>query len=470
MAEKLEIVFLTGPNKGRRFEVSSACLRIGRSSSNDVQISDEELSRNHCMVEHSSDGELTITDLASANGTFVNGVNIEGETKQIKAGDEISIGASVFTIATASSSSSSPSSSPSSSSSSPATNSIDLGFGGAKPSDEASSGGVISDNVQKSSPAIRIVLLGVIAFLVIAIALVLEFGDKLISVGSSKRKSVTVVKEAPKESLKKIMSFQYEKIDADSKRIFRYFASLDHSGVLSVEFDDLPGENRHMSRRKELTDAARSELEKIFAESDWAKLESHYSGADVKSENALKSRRIKLVGREGVKEVIVENRLEPDGFPRIRERLEAWVNNELGVQSIQRSRAELESSSEHCEELGDAKWEERDVEMANLSEAIRFFKLAKNDLITLGSNTKDVQRIQSKIEKAEGELKRRYDDVRGEAERARQIGDWDRAKEEFSKIREMIPARDDDRHREAIANLEDIENRIQSLNKKGKRK
>ena len=460
MADKLEIVFLTGPNKGKRFEISSAALRIGRSSSSDVQIPDEELSRNHCMIEVSADGALTIADLASANGTFVNGENIEGDTKPLKAGDEVSIGTSVFVITSPTSPSLLP----------PLNNSIDLGFGGAKASDSASSGGEISDNVQKSSSAMRIVLLGVIAFLVVAIALVLEFGDKLISVGASKKRSAKVVSQAPRDSLKKIISFQYEKVDADSKRIFRYFANLDQSGVLSVEFDDLPGENRHMSRRKELTDAARAELEKIFAESDWAKLESHYSGADVKSENALKSRRIRLVGRDGVKEVAVENRLEPDGFPRIRERLEAWVNNELGVQSIQRSRAELESSSEHCEELGDAKWEERDVEMANLSEAIRFFKLAKNDLITLGSNTKNVQRIQIKIEKAEGELKRRYDDVRGEAERARQIGDWDRAKEEFSKIREMIPARDDDRHREAIANLEDIENRIQTLNKKGKRK
>ena len=462
MADKLEIVFLTGPNKGKRFDISSAALRIGRSSSSDVQIPDEELSRNHCMIEVSADGALTIADLASANGTFVNGENIEGDTKPLKAGDEVSIGTSVFVIASPTSPSPLPSPSPN--------NSIDLGFGGAKASDAASSGGEISDNVQKSSSAMRIVLLGVIAFLVVAIALVLEFGDKLISVGASKKRSAKVVSQAPRDSLRKIISFQYEKVDADSKRIFRYFANLDQSGILSVEFDDLPGENRHMSRRKELTDAARAELEKIFAESDWAKLESHYSGADVKSENALKSRRIRLVGRDGVKEVAVENRLEPDGFPRIRERLEAWVNNELGVQSIQRSRAELESSSEHCEELGDAKWEERDVEMANLSEAIRFFKLAKNDLITLGSNTKNVQRIQIKIEKAEGELKRRYDDVRGEAERARQIGDWDRAKEEFSKIREMIPARDDDRHREAIANLEDIENRIQTLNKKGKRK
>ena len=36
MADKLEIEFLTGPNKGKRFEISSAALRIGRSSSSDV--------------------------------------------------------------------------------------------------------------------------------------------------------------------------------------------------------------------------------------------------------------------------------------------------------------------------------------------------------------------------------------------------------------------------------------------------
>ena len=244
MADKLEIVFLTGPNKGKRFEISSASLRIGRSSSSDVQIPDEELSRNHCMIEVSSDGALTITDLASANGTFLNGENIEGDTKPLKIGDEVSIGTSVFVIT--SPTSPSPTSSPS------PNNSIDLGFGGAKASDAASSGGDISDNVQKSSSAMRIVLLGVIAFLVVAIAIVLEFGDKLISVGASKKRSAKVVTEAPKDSLRKIISFQYEKVDADSKRIFRYFATLDQSGILSVEFDDLPGENRHMSRRKEI--------------------------------------------------------------------------------------------------------------------------------------------------------------------------------------------------------------------------
>ena len=112
MADKLEIVFLTGPNKDKHFEISSASLRIGRSSSSDVQIPDEELSRNHCMIEVSSDGALTITDLASANGTFLNGENIEGDTKPLKLGDEVSIGTSVFVITTPTSPSSSPSPSP----------------------------------------------------------------------------------------------------------------------------------------------------------------------------------------------------------------------------------------------------------------------------------------------------------------------------------------------------------------------
>lgn len=460
MAAKLEIVILSGESSGRRYELPPHGLRLGRSSSNDIHISDGELSRNHCMFEFSPKGELTVIDLASANGTLVNGVAIGSEPVPLKPGDEISAGSSLLKVVDPS---------VGETPAKPAER-VDLGF---NPPPQAGADGQEGDGsgrAQKTPAPFRKAMVALAALLIVAIVIVLDSGDKVISLFSSPKEEKRSVKEEAKPALSSVISLHYEKIDADSSRIFRYCANVDREGVLSVEFDDIPGENRHMSRRKTLSAAAKAELEKIFAQSDWLNLENSYSGPDAKSENALKSRRIVLVGADGVKEVVIENRLEPDGFPRIRERLEAWVNNELGVQSIQRSRAELESSSELCEELGDAKWEERDVGMGNLSEAIRFFKLAKNDLISLGSNTKDTHRIQEKINKAESELKKRYDAVRAEAERARQIGDWDRAKEEFAKIREMIPSREDDRHREAIANLEDIENRIQSLDKKGKRK
>ena len=74
------------------------------------------------------------------------------------------------------------------------------------------------------------------------------------------------------------------------------------------------------------------------------------------------------------------------------------------------------------------------------------------------------------IDEAEIELKKRYDLVRSEATRLRKIGDWEKAREEFAKIRELIPRRDDERHRDAENNLEIIEKHIWEIDGKGKRK
>ena len=58
-----------------------------------------------------------------------------------------------------------------------------------------------------------------------------------------------------------------------------------------------------------------------------------------------------------MKEVVVENEIEPDGFANLRGDLETWANNVLGVQSIERSRDELEKSSRENETIGDEKWD-----------------------------------------------------------------------------------------------------------------
>ena len=211
-------------------------------------------------------------------------------------------------------------------------------------------------------------------------------------------------------------------------------------------------------------------ITKIFSDEAWTNLPADFSNTASTGDNSLKSRRIKLIRKNSVKEARVENKLEPDGFPRLREKLETWVNNVLEVQSIQRSREELVKSSEHNEEIGDEKWGRRDVEYRNLSDAISYYTLAKMDLTSLGASSKDIDRIQKKIDEAEIELKKRYDLVRSEATRLRKIGDWEKAREEFAKIRELIPRRDDERHRDAENNLEIIEKHIWEIDGKGKRK
>ncbi|MBP5515558.1 MAG: FHA domain-containing protein [Bacteroidales bacterium] len=65
-------------------------LTIGRSSENNISVNDPGVSRYHCRLTQYDDGSVTITDVGSTNGTFVNGIRILGET-QLYPGDQVNI-------------------------------------------------------------------------------------------------------------------------------------------------------------------------------------------------------------------------------------------------------------------------------------------------------------------------------------------------------------------------------------------
>ena len=64
----VELFVKTGPLEGRRFSVTEAGIRLGRSASCEISIPDPSLSRNQCLFEL-REGKVWVTDLASANGT-----------------------------------------------------------------------------------------------------------------------------------------------------------------------------------------------------------------------------------------------------------------------------------------------------------------------------------------------------------------------------------------------------------------
>ena len=66
-----------GPVQGKVFELAKDVLTIGRDVNNDLTINDAEVSRNHGRLTSQSGGYL-IEDLASTNGTFVNGQRLIG--------------------------------------------------------------------------------------------------------------------------------------------------------------------------------------------------------------------------------------------------------------------------------------------------------------------------------------------------------------------------------------------------------
>ena len=92
------MLITSGPMAGKRFEVGPGGVRLGRSSSNDISIPDEELSRNHCLIEQSGEAGVRITDLASANGTFVNGEQLFSDPRELRAGDSIEVGSTTISV------------------------------------------------------------------------------------------------------------------------------------------------------------------------------------------------------------------------------------------------------------------------------------------------------------------------------------------------------------------------------------
>ncbi|MFA5973927.1 MAG: FHA domain-containing protein [Lentimicrobiaceae bacterium] len=64
-------------------------IKIGRDKSNDIQINEPRISRNHAIITDLGDGTYEIKDLGSTNGTFVNGERIT--QKIITASDKVEV-------------------------------------------------------------------------------------------------------------------------------------------------------------------------------------------------------------------------------------------------------------------------------------------------------------------------------------------------------------------------------------------
>lgn len=87
MAPKLEVV--RGENAGESFKVKMTT-RIGRERDNDVVLLDLKSSRHHAEIKLDA-GQWLVTDLNSANGTYVNGEPVTSPTP-LKHGDRLAFG------------------------------------------------------------------------------------------------------------------------------------------------------------------------------------------------------------------------------------------------------------------------------------------------------------------------------------------------------------------------------------------
>jgi two-component system cell cycle response regulator len=87
------LVVLQGTNVGEMHKVEGPETVIGRAMSAQVRLNDDGISRRHCRVLQIG-GQVIIEDLASANGTLVNGEMIQQQA--LKEGDKVRLGATTM--------------------------------------------------------------------------------------------------------------------------------------------------------------------------------------------------------------------------------------------------------------------------------------------------------------------------------------------------------------------------------------
>jgi serine protease Do len=89
----------TGADTGRVEQLPDGSeISLGRSPESTFMLQDPRISARHAVVRR-QDGKVTVQDLGSANGTYVNGDVVEGnDRREVKAGDEIQLGETIIVV------------------------------------------------------------------------------------------------------------------------------------------------------------------------------------------------------------------------------------------------------------------------------------------------------------------------------------------------------------------------------------
>lgn len=85
-----ELVIVSGSKQGDRLSLLSEVTSVGRDEKSDLLLDDVSVSRHHAIFTRTASGRITLRDLNSLNGTYVNGARVEETT--LHSADEVQIG------------------------------------------------------------------------------------------------------------------------------------------------------------------------------------------------------------------------------------------------------------------------------------------------------------------------------------------------------------------------------------------
>jgi ABC transport system ATP-binding/permease protein len=84
------------PEETREILLSQSEFLIGRGADCDLRLRAPRVSRHHCLIRTQA-GAVTLSDLGSSNGTFINGQRLTSQTA-LKSGDLVQVGDFSFVV------------------------------------------------------------------------------------------------------------------------------------------------------------------------------------------------------------------------------------------------------------------------------------------------------------------------------------------------------------------------------------
>ena len=292
MTATVHLIVEEGENKGQQIVVPPEGARLGRSSKNDIVLTDPSLSRHHCRLFFKTKQGLWVTDLGSANETLVNGVPVQ--ESRIRVGNTITIGDTVLRV-------------------------LDDGIDTPIPVDQTDLPPTVPDTASvidlglstSGQPLPRKRLIGtgpliLIATLVVALALAVWVPRFLKpSAPPPPRPRPDAVEPATSGPL----IVDYEKIHATPENIFRYHLHISRDRILSIKIDDLEND-RHVSKEtpNPIERDLIQNLSKAITDAGFFGLKEVYLGYHPR---VFDQREITIARGPQVHRVAVKNRVQP---------------------------------------------------------------------------------------------------------------------------------------------------------------
>lgn len=470
----IHLTIESGPDRGREFHVPANGARVGRASGNDIVLTDPSLSRFHCRFYFKDGRDLCVSDLASTNETLINSKPIQDG--RLFAGDRITIGETVIKIvndtvpgaapsapAAAVTAVTAPPGAPAPAAVSPAVAAPILAptvpaEAGDVPAPAPAGGKDIDLGLRRTDGMDRITAPGAAA----------PARNRLLFVAASAVLLIACVGVAlwlirPNPRAKRAVAtgpqtieIQYEKVEGSAKNVFRYSLSLEN-GTLAVRVDNLE-DGRHMSREKKCDPKMLELLAKSIEESGYFQLDEDYQGLAPEVHDLADL--TVTIGRRTHRSRVL-NRLQPETFRKVREEIEEFARNEIGLYALALPPEKLVELGRNAWLTGQKLYDEREVRHDNLFRAIKSFSEAEALVDSVEPKPDYYPQAVAAREECKRMQQQKYEDFMFRADRAIKLSDWKEANAYLQVLIETLGDRSDERYEAVNKKLIDVQRRLE---------